>query len=62
MRDRKPMLEWPAEDTQLTLPVFVPGDSFVVFSRAGTVYVYRVGLTGALLPVAGPTKREGGGD
>lgn len=58
MRDRRPMPEWPADDTQLTLPVFTPGDSFVVFSRAGTVHVYRVGLTGTLLPVAGPVKRD----
>lgn len=60
MRDRRPMPEY--DDSQLTLPVFVPGDSFVVFSRAGTVHVYRVGLTGTLLPVAGPTRREGGGE
>lgn len=56
------MPEWPTDETQLTLPVFVPGDSFVVFSRAGTVHVYRVGLTGTLLSVAGPMRKEPGGD
>lgn len=48
------MPEWPTEETQLTIPVFVPGDSFLVFSRAGSAHVYRVGLTGKLLPIAGP--------
>jgi hypothetical protein len=56
IRDRRP--EWQIEDTQMTLPVFTPGDSFVVFSRAGTAHIYRVGLSGALVQVAGPVKKD----